>query len=120
MSVAQEVPERHFDARPCVGRLQQIHTVVFDLRRDAADVVGAFDGFTEYGGANRAADAVRHWADKGGDGGQRGRLAFAPADVAAGSDADQQRVLAAVRFRRDLRHGQVKQIDGFDLHGERS
>ena len=68
--------------------VRQIHAVVFDPCRNATDVVRAVDGLAEHGRANQAANAVRHRANEGGDGGQRGRLAFAPAALAAGSDAD--------------------------------
>ena len=70
----------------------------------------------EHRGADRPAGAVRHRADEGGDRDERRGLAFAPADMAAGGDAHEQRVLAAVGLGRDLRHGQIEEVDRFDLH----
>jgi hypothetical protein len=36
--------------------------------------------------------------------------------MAAGLDADQQRILAAVPRCRDLRHGKIEEVDMFDFH----
>ena len=71
----------------------------------------------QHRGADRPADAVRHRADEGRDGRQRRGLAFAPADMPAGRDAHEQRILAAVGLGRDLRHRQIEEIDRFDFHG---
>src|SRR3546814_3180289 len=51
---------------------------------------------------------------EGGNGRQRRRFAFAPADMPAGRDPDDERILAAVGVRGDLRHGKIEKINGLD------
>jgi hypothetical protein len=100
-----------------VRRLQQVHAVPGDLGADAGDIVGMVDRLAEHRVAHRAAGAVRHGRYKGGDGDERRGLALAPADMTAGLDADEQRVLAAVALVGDDRHGDVEEVDALDLHG---
>src|SRR5579864_8223017 len=38
---SQKIPQSDFDARPGVRRLQQVHAVEFNLRRDSLNIFGA-------------------------------------------------------------------------------
>ena len=117
-SPAEQVPHRHLDSRPRVGRLKQVHAVVGDGRRHAGDVLWTLEPLAEHGRGNRPAGAMRHGRHEGGDRGQRRGFAFAPALVAASRHAHEKRVLAAVCRLRDDRHGEVEEINAVDLHGD--
>src|SRR5579864_860521 len=39
--LSQKIPQSDFDARPGVRRLQQVHAVEFNLRRDSLNIFGA-------------------------------------------------------------------------------
>ena len=98
--------------------LQQIHAVFANQGVDAADVVGTVEPLADDGIHYRFAGAVRHGAGPTGDRDQRRCLAFAPADVIAGTNSNQQNILAAVAHVVDNRHGKVEKINGFDFHVE--
>ena len=96
-------------------RLQKVHAVEFDLRSDAVDIFRVFQRLPKDRGADRAASAMRHGTNKGCDRNQRRSLALTPANESSGSDPHQQRILAAVSFGRHFRHGEIKEIDRFNL-----
>ena len=56
---------------------------------------------------------------EGGDRGQRRGFALAPADMPAGRDPHQQRILAAICLGRYLWHRQVEQVDRVNFHPNR-
>jgi hypothetical protein len=85
-----------------------------NLGIDAADIVRAFQHLAQHRICDRVARTVRHGRDERGDGRQRRGLALAPADLAAGGDADDAGVLAAVTDVLDLGHRQVEDVDLLD------
>jgi hypothetical protein len=48
---------------------------------------------------------MRHRTDEAGDGDQRCRFAFSPADMISGDHTDEQRILAAVANVENFGHG---------------
>src|SRR5688572_1567921 len=80
------------------------------------DVFDGVELLAEDGGADGFAGAVGHRAIPACDGDERAGFAFAPAGEAAGLDAHEEGVLAAVTDVAHLRNGQVKEINGFDFH----
>src|SRR5579871_1267960 len=113
---AEQIPQRDLDAGPCMGCLQQIHAVEGESRSHPLDVLRPVDPLAENRSGYRAAGAVGHRTDEGGDRGQRGGLAFSPADMAAGGDANHQGILAAVAGRGHHGHGEIEEIYAVDFH----
>ena len=81
--LSKNVPHGHLDAREGVGRLQQVHAVILDLRGDPGDIGRAVELLPEYGIADRSAYPMRHGADEARDGCERRRLALAPPHMSA-------------------------------------
>ena len=79
--------------------------------------LGPVERLPEHRVADRPADAVRHRADEGGDGRQRRRLALAPADMAAAATRTSSASWLPSASVVTTRHGEVEEVDGFDLHG---
>jgi hypothetical protein len=98
--------------------LQQIHAVVVDLRGDARNVGGPVECLPENRITDRAAGAVRHRADKGRDRHQRRGLAFSPAHMTRGRNSHEQRILTPIALRGHLGHGEIKEIDRINFHGD--
>ena len=115
-STAQKVPHCHFNARHRVRRLQQVHAVIRDLRGHPGDIRRRVQVLAQDRVLHGPANAMRHRADKGGNGGQGRSFALAPSHMAARRNPHEKGILAAICLGRDNRHGHIEEIDGLYLH----
>src|SRR5215469_18194740 len=97
-------------------RLQEIEAVATHETRDAGNVGSPVERLPQHRVEHRLASAMRARTNRRRDRDERRGLALAPADMAAGGDADEQRILAAVALERDLGHREIEEVDGIDLH----
>ena len=116
LTPAEQVPERHVDAREDVIGLQQVEALRAHEVADAADVGSIVQPLAEHRCADGLAGAVRERADERCDRRERCRLALAVALEAPAAHAHEQGVLAAVADVEHLGHREVEELDRLNAH----